>query len=279
MAAEGEDDDDYDLLLCSRFVTAFELDDVDDAPIELLLHMCDAYAGEAGHLLLHPHDLLARALFGGNENQDNDEAFMRRDRKRIEFFRCLLKARSDLRLLQSPESGITLLHLALYQFASLPLIQLLACPPLMSYQDSSGRTPLYLACYRSQLGVKEWLLELDPTASALVDNDQQLPLHLACQQDPLDPIVDALIKAYPEGLAHRHAKGVTPVLGAFWHQEQQVQEHEQHPQHHHRRPRRGGKLELLMGWVEQHPESIRAFNSSNLETALACAWCIGSTTT
>jgi ankyrin repeat protein len=270
MAAEGEDEeDDYDLLLCSRFVTALELDDdVDAAPIELLLNLCDAYTGEAGHLLLHPHDPLARAVFGGSsENEDNDEAVMRRDRKRIEFFRCLLKARPDLRLLQSPESGITLLHLALYQFASLPLIQLLACPPLMSYQDSSGRTPLYLACYRSQMGVKALLFELDPTAAAMVDNDQQLPLHLACQQDPLDPIVDKLIKAYPEGLGHMHAKGVTPVLGAFWHQEQQqVREQEQH-----HRPRRYGKLELLMGWVEQYPESIKAFNSSNLETALACA--------
>jgi hypothetical protein len=140
MAAEGEgDEDDCDVLLCSRFVTAFELD---DAPIELLLNLCDAYTGDAGHLLLHPHDPLARALFGGSENQDVAEASVRRDRKRVEFFMCLFHAHPDLRWLQSPESGMTLLHLALYQFASLPLIRRLACPQLMSYQDSSGRDVL-----------------------------------------------------------------------------------------------------------------------------------------
>jgi hypothetical protein len=260
---------DYDGLLVSRFVTAWELDE----PVGLLLALCEAYtneAGAAGHLLLHPHDAaLRRCLFSAGSNNDNDtttEASARFDRKRLDFFALLLSARPDLRFLQSPESGMTLLHLALYQFAPLPLIQLLASPQLMSYRDASGRTPLYVACHRSQEGVKEHLWDLDPTASRIVDNDNQLPLHLACQQDPLHPIVHLLVQAHPQGLWHRHSKGVTPVLGAFWHQQHEDETHQRQD-----RSRRQGKLALLVEWVARYPESVRAFNSTNMETALACA--------
>jgi hypothetical protein len=140
-----------------------------------------------------------------------------------------------------------------------------------------GNTPLDLACgdAHGREGIQELLLELDAFAARIQDREGQLPLHLACQRDPLHPVVKQLVRAYPEALCRRHSGGVTPVLGAFWYDDAWPTNADEGDDDEDGEPQGPEPItaeigNLLKGWVREHPRSVRAFNRQNLETALAC---------
>jgi hypothetical protein len=237
----------------------------------LLVEIASEHQGDLGHLAFHPN--LRVSLFGTT-----------RTRWRIHFFERLLSSNPRLRSLQCPESGVTLLHLALYGGADLPLVRILASNEVTRLQDLEGRTPLYLACSRrgserdGLASLQEFLLETDPWAARIEDHKGQLPLHLACQQNPLHPVVQRLIHEFPEALSHRHSGGVTPVLGAFWFDPSLISGDaaaDDEPNDEDEEPH-GLELvslevgNLLKSWVRRYPSSVQCFNRRNLETALAC---------
>ena len=65
----------------------------------------------------------------------------------------------------------------------------------------NGHTPLHLVCRasRSLLDVVKMLVETNPQAAAIPDNDMYLPIHHACETGCDSDIIEYLLRVYPQG--------------------------------------------------------------------------------
>lgn len=80
-------------------------------------------------------------------------------------------------------------------------------------QDRFNKTPLHLAAQNKNAtsGLIESIVELNPKACEIMDDDGNLPLHVAVQAEAKEHIVESLLRACPAAAQHRN-KDLDTVL-------------------------------------------------------------------
>jgi ankyrin repeat protein len=87
-----------------------------------------------------------------------------------------------------------------------------AAPELLLLPDSSGKTPLHIACaIVSQPLLVIELLASNPQACALTDADQATPLHIAAQVGATPAVIITLLQHYPAAASMVTRKQDTPL--------------------------------------------------------------------
>lgn len=72
--------------------------------------------------------------------------------------------------------------------------------------------PLHATCvFRAPLSLIEALIEANPAAPGLIDDQGMLPLHLACRNGASRGVVMTLLNAYPKSIHMKDKKGRTPL--------------------------------------------------------------------
>jgi len=115
--------------------------------------------------------------------------------------------------------GATPLHLAAAQPGvahSIATVLAIGTPSAACVQDRLKRTPLHVAAqntYATNLLIKT-LAELNSEAAAVKTQRGHLPLHLAAQSQAKEPVIRALVKAYPAAAEARNKSNNTPLHDA-----------------------------------------------------------------
>ena len=89
-------------------------------------------------------------------------------------------------------------------------------PELINEEKSNGYLPIHCAARYGRTKSIVLLLKYDPDMASKEVNDgsQQLPLHLACNNDTNLGSIQALYDAYPEAIFASDADGDTPAISA-----------------------------------------------------------------
>jgi ankyrin repeat protein len=115
--------------------------------------------------------------------------------------------------------GATPLHLAAAQpgvAQSIATVQAIGTAESACVQDRLKRTPLHVAAQNTHAtaGLISSLAQLNNDATAVKTQRGHLPLHLAAQSQAKEPVIQALIKAYPQATEARNKSSNTPLHDA-----------------------------------------------------------------
>ena len=81
-----------------------------------------------------------------------------------------------------------------------------------SFFNDNGQLPLHIACEEEQNSeVIKALIRAHPNSAKVKDTNGKLPLHYACNKWQNDEVIKALIKAYPAGIVVEDKEGKMPV--------------------------------------------------------------------
>jgi ankyrin repeat protein len=112
------------------------------------------------------------------------------------------------------ENGCTPFHMACKAGAAIEVLAALVCSSagVMQMTTRTLEKPLHVAAARSECSATvRYLLNLDPSQAAAIDDKMQTPLHKACTVQHISPeIVHMLVNAYPNALTMRDDNIETP---------------------------------------------------------------------